>query len=114
MPEHDARVRAFYDHEAEEPRTGRRRRAVADWGVGEDIFDRMPSRRFTRAERRAAHGTVVISRDAVGPGEVRAGRRGPGGGAVERAGTAVRARRARARAAPRARRRIVAGRRARV
>jgi hypothetical protein len=37
---------------------------VADWGVGEDIFDRMPSRRFTRAERRAAHsGTIVISRD---------------------------------------------------
>ena len=52
-PEHEARTRALYDHESEEP--GRRRRAVADWGVGEDIFDRMPSRRFTRAERRAAH-----------------------------------------------------------
>jgi hypothetical protein len=58
MPEHEARVRAFYDHEAEEPRTGRRRRQVADWGVGEDVFDRLPSRRFSRAEsvhaRRAA------------------------------------------------------------
>ena len=61
-PEHEARTRVLYDHESEE--TGRRRRAVADWGVGEDIFDRMPSRRFTRAERRAAHsGTIVISRD---------------------------------------------------
>ena len=67
-PEHEARTRVLYDHESEEP--GRRRRAVADWGVGEDIFDRMPSRRFNRAERRAAHsGTVVISRDDVGPGE---------------------------------------------
>jgi hypothetical protein len=58
MPEHEARVRAFYDHEAEEPRAGRRRRQVADWGVGEDVFDRLPSRRFSRAEsahaRRAA------------------------------------------------------------
>ena len=61
-PEHEARARVLYDHESEE--TGRRRRAVADWGVGEDIFDRMPSRRFTRAERRAAHsGTIVIARD---------------------------------------------------
>jgi hypothetical protein len=49
MPEHEARVWAFYDHETEEPRaTGRRRRQVADWGVGEDVFDRMPSRRFAR------------------------------------------------------------------
>jgi hypothetical protein len=61
-PEHEARLRVLYDHESEE--TGRRRRAVADWGVGEDIFDRMPSRRFTRSERRSAHsGTVVISRE---------------------------------------------------
>ena len=52
-PEHEARERAFYDHESDEPR--RRRRPAADWGVGEDIFDRMPSRRFTRAERRAEH-----------------------------------------------------------
>src|SRR4051794_20603087 len=49
MPDNEARVGAFYDHETEEPRaTGRRRRQVADWGVGEDVFDRMPSRRFGR------------------------------------------------------------------
>ena len=51
-PEHDARTRAFYDHESDEPRR-RRRRAAADWGVNEDIFDRMPSRRFRRP--RAEH-----------------------------------------------------------
>ncbi len=53
-PEHDAHPQAFYDHETDEP-SGRRRRAAADWGVNEDIFDRMPSRRFTRADRRAEH-----------------------------------------------------------
>src|SRR4051794_6443271 len=47
-PEHEAPVRAFYDHEDDEPRGGRRRRVVADWGVSEDVFDRMPSRRFSR------------------------------------------------------------------
>src|SRR4051795_9809406 len=46
-PEHEARSRAFYDHEQDEPR-GRRRRTVADWGVSEDVFDRMPGPRFTR------------------------------------------------------------------
>jgi hypothetical protein len=51
-PEHEARVRVLYDHENDAPR---RRHAVADWGVGEDIFDRMPSRRFARADRRADH-----------------------------------------------------------
>src|SRR4051795_3434132 len=53
-PEHDARNRAFYDHESDEP-SSRRRRAAADWGVNEDIFDRMPSRRFARSDRRAEH-----------------------------------------------------------
>jgi hypothetical protein len=53
MPENEASIRAFYDHEIDEPRaTGRRRRQVADWGVGEDVFDRLPSRRFARSERR--------------------------------------------------------------
>jgi hypothetical protein len=53
MPENEAPIRAFYDHEIDEPRaTGRRRRQVADWGVGEDVFDRLPSRRFARSERR--------------------------------------------------------------
>ncbi|HEY7077123.1 MAG TPA: hypothetical protein VH418_17215 [Solirubrobacteraceae bacterium] len=65
MSEHEARVRAFYDHEAEESRTGRRRRQVADWGVGEDVFDRLPSRRFSRAEsahaRRAAEAAAPES-----------------------------------------------------
>jgi hypothetical protein len=45
-PEHETRSRVFYDHEDEEPR--RRRRPVADWGVDEGGFDRMPSRRFSR------------------------------------------------------------------
>jgi hypothetical protein len=53
-PEHDARTRAFYDHESDDP-SPRRRRAAADWGVNEDIFDRMPSRRFKRPDRRAEH-----------------------------------------------------------
>jgi hypothetical protein len=52
MPEHEARERAFYDHEHDEPRAGSRRRPVADWGVSEDVFDRLPSRRFARPERR--------------------------------------------------------------
>jgi hypothetical protein len=54
-PEHNARTRAFYDHESDEPAPARRRRAAADWGVNEDIFDRMPSRRFKRTDRRAEH-----------------------------------------------------------
>jgi hypothetical protein len=53
-PEHDARTRAFYDHEDDQG-SPRRRRAAADWGVNEDIFDRMPSRRFKRSDRRAEH-----------------------------------------------------------
>ena len=58
-PEHEARPRAdFYDHESAEPR--RRRRPAADWGVAEDIFDRMPSRRFNRTDRRAEHHDIVI------------------------------------------------------
>jgi hypothetical protein len=53
-PEHDAHTEAFYDHESDAP-SPRRRRAAADWGVNEDIFDRMPSRRFKRSDRRAEH-----------------------------------------------------------
>src|SRR4051794_5826925 len=49
MPDHEARGRAVYDHDNEEPRSaGRRRRQVADWGVGEELFDGMPGRRFER------------------------------------------------------------------
>jgi len=75
-PEHETRARVLYDHESDEPR--RRRHAVADWGVGEDIFDRMPSRRFARADRRAEHRETRFERrdDAagsreLGPGESR-------------------------------------------
>ena len=75
MPEHEARGRAVYDHTDDEPRpAGRRRRQVADWGVGEELFDGMPGRRFER--RGADHGiprggaddgrrTIVITEDDV-------------------------------------------------
>jgi hypothetical protein len=59
-PESEARPRAFYDHENAEPR--RQRRAAADWGVNEDIFDRMPSR-FARIERRGGSQEIVLRRD---------------------------------------------------
>jgi hypothetical protein len=37
------------DHHTDEPRpAGRRRRQVADWGVGEEIFDRLPGPHFER------------------------------------------------------------------
>jgi hypothetical protein len=70
MPaEHEAHTRGFYDHESDE--RGRRRRPVADWGVGEDVFDRLPSRRFTRADRRAEHHEASegrrFERDAYAP-----------------------------------------------
>jgi hypothetical protein len=54
-PEHETRNRVFYDHEDEEPR--RRRRPVADWGVDEGGFDRMPSRRFSRRGEESRHET---------------------------------------------------------
>jgi hypothetical protein len=47
-PEHEAPVRALYDHEEDEPRGRRHKRAVPDWGVSEDVFDRMPGPRFAR------------------------------------------------------------------
>jgi hypothetical protein len=69
MPEHEARRRAVYDHTDDEPRpAGRRRRQVADWGVGEELFDGMPGRRFER--RGADHGTA---RDDRGAGIPRGG-----------------------------------------
>src|SRR3954449_12629992 len=53
MAEYEVRSRAFYDHDNEEPRpAGRRRRQVADWGVGEELFDGMPGRRFERRPHR--------------------------------------------------------------
>ncbi len=70
MPDREAPARAVYDHTEDEPRpTGRRRRQVADWGVGEELFDGMPGRRFDRrAEHRIPRGgaddgrrTIVIA-----------------------------------------------------
>jgi hypothetical protein len=52
MSENNARLeRDLYDHEYDEPRSSgsRRRRPVADWGVGDDVFDHMPRNRFSRA-----------------------------------------------------------------
>ena len=51
MADHNARSSRddVYDHEHEEPRSGRRRRPVADWGVGEDMFEAMPRNRFSRS-----------------------------------------------------------------
>jgi hypothetical protein len=70
MPEHEARFRAVYDHQADETHDlGRRRRPVADWGVGEEIFDRLPSRRFSRTEgrhpRRPWHDEVHEAAEAA-------------------------------------------------
>src|SRR5688500_5692774 len=70
MPDREAQSRAVYDHTEDEPRPGgRRRRQVADWGVGEELFDGMPGRRFDRrAEHRIPRGgaddgrrTIVIT-----------------------------------------------------
>ena len=80
MPENEGPARAVYDHtEDEQPRpAGRRRRQVADWGVGEELFDGMPGRRFERRgdEHRIPRGgaddgrrTIVISDDEAPPAE---------------------------------------------
>jgi hypothetical protein len=55
MPDDARGLRAVYDHEEDQPR--RRRRPVADWGVGDDVFDHMPRNRFARDDhpRRGAH-----------------------------------------------------------
>src|SRR5688572_7565317 len=75
MPEPEARGRAVYDHTDDEPRpSGRRRRQVADWGVGEELFDGMPGRRFERrgVDHAIPRGgaddgrrTIVITEDDV-------------------------------------------------
>ncbi|HET9738190.1 MAG TPA: hypothetical protein VFP78_08705 [Solirubrobacteraceae bacterium] len=76
MPDHDARPRAVYDHNEDEPRPARRRRQAADWGVGEELFDHMPSRRFARRgdEHQIPRGgaedgrrTIVIERRDAAP-----------------------------------------------
>jgi hypothetical protein len=60
MPEYEVDgEQPVYDHETEDHRSGRRRAPVADWGVGEELFDRLPARRrFNRASephRRDSH-----------------------------------------------------------
>jgi hypothetical protein len=76
MPDHEARPRAVYDHTEDEPRQGRRRRQAADWGVGDELFDHMPSRRFARRgdDHEIPRGgaddgrrTIVIEHDEPGP-----------------------------------------------
>jgi hypothetical protein len=80
MSDHRARSARddVYDHdrELEEPRSGRRRRPVADWGVGEDAFEQMPRNRFSRAaeapprERRFAREDDERRLRAVEDGEL--------------------------------------------
>ena len=77
MSDHEARPRAVYDHSEDEPRLGRRRRQAADWGVGDELFDHMPSsRRFARrgADHQIPRGeaedgrrTIVIEQDDPAP-----------------------------------------------
>ena len=79
MPEPEGPARAVYDHTEEEPRpSGRRRRQVADWGVGEELFDGMPGRRFERRgdDHRIPRGgaddgrrTIVIADGGAKPAE---------------------------------------------
>ena len=67
MSDHEARARAVYDHDEDEPRPSvRRRRQVADWGVGDEIFDHMPGRRFER--RPAGHNEPSLPRGGVDDG----------------------------------------------
>jgi len=87
MSDHHARSARddVYDHEHEEPRSGRRRRPVADWGVGEDVFEQMPRNRFSRAadaparERRFAREDGEPRLRAVEEGEPAAPEPGPDG-----------------------------------
>src|SRR5829696_2679933 len=71
MSENHARLeRDLYDYEHDEPRSagGRRHRPVADWGVGDDVFEHMPRNRFSRAaegpprERRFASRSETAER----------------------------------------------------
>jgi hypothetical protein len=65
MSEPEGPARAVYDHTEEEPR--RRRRQVADWGVGEELFDGMPGRRFERRgeDHRIPRGGVDDGRRTI-------------------------------------------------
>src|SRR5688500_4064143 len=68
MPEPEGPARAVYDHTEEEQRpAGRRRRQVADWGGGEELFDGMPGRRFERRgdDHRIPRGGVDDGRRTI-------------------------------------------------
>jgi hypothetical protein len=73
LPENEALDRAVYDHEIDEPhaRGERRRRRVDDWGVGEELFDRMPSRfsahALPRRDTHAPHRFAPSSGDSPSP-----------------------------------------------
>jgi hypothetical protein len=76
-------MRAVYDHANDQPGS-RRRREAADWGVGDELFDHLPGRRFDRRdaghEAAASHGhesvaashghEVVAAREVVAPREL--------------------------------------------
>jgi hypothetical protein len=85
MSEPQARVARddVYDHEDHDPRSRRRRRPVADWGVGDDVFEHMPRRRFSRASEGPPRERRFTSRDgAAGEAASRDGaEHGPAGGA---------------------------------
>ena len=76
MSENQSRTASddLYDHEREDPRSGRRRRPVADWGVGEDMFEHMPRGRFSRAaegpprDRRFPRAAEADRREQLEPG----------------------------------------------
>jgi hypothetical protein len=81
MSDHHARSSRddVYDHEHEEPRSGRRRRPVADWGVGDDAFETMPRNRFPRAAEAPPRERRFAREDGerrAGEGERRAGEDG--------------------------------------
>ena len=85
MSDHQARSARddVYDHEHEEPRSGRRRRPVADWGVGDDVFEHMPRNRFSRAAEAPPRERRFAREDGRAPAARRRGRRA--GGAEPRA-----------------------------
>jgi hypothetical protein len=75
MSQHQTRLeRDVYDHEDEQVApSGRRRGPVADWGVGEELFDQMPRRRF-RGEEHARPGRERRAGEPADGAEVPRGR----------------------------------------
>src|ERR1044072_7100268 len=64
MSDHQSRTASddVYDHEREDPRSGRRRRPVADWGVGEGMFEDLPRNRSPPAAPAPAAGRAAPGR----------------------------------------------------